>query len=383
MTGIVIFAIFALLSGTAYAIGVYGSRFGLGFEFEVDEETRRRRDAQQGRKIFGHIVAALQTHQEALAALISANRDADDGEEASKALSDRLAKHVKGAIDQSESASQTLHRQIGQLQELTAEYGDLYGNERRNIESYCDMSERLDGALRSAALRSTDGDLISDQDRLAMSLARKIVRENDKLRTRISGCESQIEMLMSDMSRLERETRTDSLTQLPNRRAWEERTAELSGDTPNVFVMLDLDRFKEINDTHGHYAGDGVLNLVATMIRNTPEVTGYRIAGDEFAMLISDRLWPRAGQILEQLRGRVEKASLHDSGERIQVTVSIGAALAVAGKSSRDTTRRADEALYVAKSAGGNRVHLSGDGAVKETSEDEASTEPVEMAADR
>lgn len=385
MTAIAIFTIFALLAGTAYAIGVYGSRFGLVFEFEVDEETRRRRDAQKGRKIFGDIVAALQTHKEALTALMSVGRDA---EAEADVFAERLAKHAKGTIDQTEQANQTLQAQIDQLHELTAAYGDLFENEQRNIESYCDMSRRLDGVLRAGTLspearKPADGELISEQDRLAMSLAGKLVRENEKLRSRISGCESQIELLMSDMSRLERETRTDSLTQLPNRRAWEERTANLSGDTPNVFVMLDLDEFKEINDAHGHYAGDGMLNLVATMIRNTSEVTGYRISGDEFALLVSERLWPRIGHILENLRGRVEKASLHDSGERIQVTVSIGAALALPGESTIETTRRADEALYVAKSAGGNRVHLSDDGRSPDTAAEGTMAEPVSVAADR
>lgn len=387
MNGIAIFGIFALLAGTAYAIGVYGSRFGLAFESEVDEETRRRRNAQKGRKLFGDIVGTLQAHKDTLAALMSVGRDTE-AKAASDAFSERLAKQVKGVIDQSELANQTLQAQIDQLHELTAEYGDLFGNERRNIESYCDMSRRLDTALRAGSLSSGirvpgESRLISEQDRLAISLAAKLVRENEKLRTRVSGCESQIELLMSDMSRLERETRTDSLTQLPNRRAWEERTANLPGDTPHVFVMLDLDRFKEINDTHGHYAGDGVLNLVATMIRNTSDVTGYRISGDEFGLLVSERTWTRIGHILESLRARVEKASLHDSGERIQVTVSIGAALAMPGESTQETTHRADQALYTAKSAGGNRVHLSGDGTSQEAAEEETLAEPIPMAADR
>ncbi len=359
MAGIAIFALLALLAGTAYMVAAHGPRFGIDLDSLLDDEGRRRKDARRGAKIFGEIRNVLQGHKQSLLTLLPARDDDSPGlglpetDIASKGPLARMAMYVEGMVKENQVAGQALQAQLELLQELTGKYGDLYDNEQRNIESYCVLSAKLD-----AALNDLDRDPDSQRDHVTASLTRKMIHENDKLRARLSGCESQIEALMTDMSRLHRETRTDSLTQLPNRRAWEEKIAEPSSEQQRVFVMLDLDHFKEVNDTYGHYAGDGVLNLIATLIRNTPEVIGYRIAGDEFAMLMSSRLWDRTGYILDRLRSRVEKASLHDCGDRIQVTVSIGAAISENGEPTEDALRRADEALYVAKTEGGNRVRL-------------------------
>ena len=353
MTVLAILGVCFLLAGAAYFLTAHGASIGLALESEgnASADTERHRDAQRGAKIFGDIGNVLQSHKQAVTGLLSAGRDAasSGGPDA------RLAKYVGEMNANNRIACEALEAQRRLLEELSGSYGGLYDNEERHLESYCKLTEKLDEALE-ALDRSPGG----DSDRLTLMLARRIVRENDKLRTRVSGCESQIQSLMGDLTRLRRESLTDSLTQLPNRRAWEEVLAQPeAAETGRVFVMLDLDKFKEINDSYGHYAGDGVLNLVATMIRNTAEVNGYRIAGDEFAMLMPASVWSRAGRILEQLRSRVEKASLHDDGQRIQVTVSVGAALSLPNESPSETLRRADEALYASKGMGGNAVHLA------------------------
>lgn len=354
MTALAIIGVCFLLAGGAYFLTAHGASIGLALEREgnASVDAERHRDAQRGAKIFGDIGNVLQSHKQAITGLLSAGRDAvaSDGPDA------RLAKYVGEMTSNNRIASEALVAQRRLLEELSGSYGGLYDNEQRHLESYCKLTERLDEALETLD-RSPGG----DSDRLTLMLARRIVRENDKLRTRVSGCESQIQTLMGDLTRLRRESLTDSLTQLPNRRAWEEVLAQPdAAEAGRVFVMLDLDKFKEINDTYGHYAGDGVLNLVATMIRNTAEVSGFRIAGDEFAMLMPASVWSRAGRILEQLRSRVEKASLHDDGQRIQVTVSVGAALSLPNEPPSETLRRADEALYASKGLGGNAVHLDG-----------------------
>lgn len=352
MTVLAVLSVCFLLAGAAYFLTVHGASIGLSGESEGDasEGRRHQRDAQRGAKIFGDIGNALQSHKQAITGLLSARRD----DASSDGPGSRLAKYVGELNSSNRIACEALEAQRRLLEELSGSHGGLYDNEGRHLESYCKLTEKLDEALE-ALDRSPGG----DSDRLTLMLARRIVRENDKLRTRVSGCESQIQSLMGDLTRLRRESLTDSLTQLPNRRAWEEVLAQPeAAETGRVFVMLDLDKFKEINDSYGHYAGDGVLNLVATIIRNTAEVNGYRIAGDEFAMLMPASVWSRAGRILEQLRSRVEKASLHDDGQRIQVTVSVGAALSLPDESPSETLRRADEALYASKGVGGNAVHL-------------------------
>lgn len=353
MTVLAVLVVCFLLSGAAYFLTVHSASIGLSWESEGDasEGGRHQRDAQRGAKIFGDIGNALQSHKQAITGLLSARRDdaSPDGP------GSRLAKYVGELNSSNRLACEALEAQRRLLEELSGNHGGLYDNEGRHLESYCKLTEKLDEALE-ALERSPGG----ESDRLTLMLARRIVRENDSLRNRVSGCESQIQSLMGDLTRLRRESLTDSLTQLPNRRAWEEVLSRSDAAEPErVFVMLDLDKFKEINDSYGHYAGDGVLNVVATIIRNTAEVNGYRIAGDEFSMLMPASVWSRAGRILEQLRSRVEKASLHDNGQRIHVTVSVGAALSLRDESPSETLRRADEALYASKGVGGNAVHLA------------------------
>jgi GGDEF domain-containing protein len=168
----------------------------------------------------------------------------------------------------------------------------------------------------------------------------------------------------------------DELTNLPSRRALEER---LSGLGPTYTIaMVDVDHFKQFNDTHGHPIGDQVLKLVAARLAEIGGGgTSYRYGGEEFCVLFVDRTLDQALPYLEQLRREIEHYEMAvrggdrprdgETGTRLRatrprektlsVTVSIGAA-------ARDDTlikpalviRAADEALYRAKRAGRNRV---------------------------
>jgi diguanylate cyclase (GGDEF)-like protein len=168
----------------------------------------------------------------------------------------------------------------------------------------------------------------------------------------------------------------DELTNLPSRRALEER---LTGLGPTYAIgMIDVDHFKQFNDTHGHHVGDQVLKLVAARLAAIEGGgTSYRYGGEEFCILFSDRTLEQALPHLEQLRKDIEEYKIavrggdrpreKEKGSRLRatrapektlsVTVSIGAA-------ERDDTlirpalvvRAADEALYRAKRAGRNRL---------------------------
>ena len=168
----------------------------------------------------------------------------------------------------------------------------------------------------------------------------------------------------------------DELTNLPSRRALEERLAGLG--PRYAIAMIDVDHFKQFNDTHGHHVGDQVLKLVAARLAKT-EGGGqsYRYGGEEFCVLFSDRTLEESMSHLEKLRQDIEdyriavrggdRPKAREAGSRLRsartpektlsVTVSIGAA-------ERDETlirpalviRAADEALYRAKRTGRNRV---------------------------
>jgi two-component system, cell cycle response regulator len=161
---------------------------------------------------------------------------------------------------------------------------------------------------------------------------------------------------------MEHQALSDPLTGLPNRRAFDrdlERLTELAKRHAAAFslLMVDIDRFKRVNDTLGHAAGDDVLRTVASTlaarVRRSDVVA--RIGGEEFAVLLPRTNRDGALQVAEELRLAVGNASTRTAGQDVQVTISIG----VAGSDySDETTAAADAALYAAKANGRNRVQV-------------------------
>jgi diguanylate cyclase (GGDEF)-like protein len=185
-----------------------------------------------------------------------------------------------------------------------------------------------------------------------------------------------IVLLVSVLQESHRLAFRDELTSLPSRRALEER---LRGLGPvYAIAMVDVDHFKQFNDTHGHDIGDQVLKLVATRLAAIEGGgTAYRYGGEEFAVLFPERSLVEAITQLEKLRRDIEtyrmavrkadrpkdpetgtkQRATHPPDNTLSVTVSIGAA----ERSERDPVpalvlRSADEALYRAKHAGRNRL---------------------------
>jgi diguanylate cyclase (GGDEF)-like protein len=146
---------------------------------------------------------------------------------------------------------------------------------------------------------------------------------------------------------------TDSLTSLPNRRAWDEalgaavEVAE-AGDSPLVVMMIDLDHFKHFNDLHGHLAGDDLLRRFALTLGGAVRAGDLvaRWGGEEFALALPGCTLADAGLIAERVRTAVP----------LEQSCSIGLVARRRGEAPTDLVHRADLALYAAKHAGRNRV---------------------------
>ena len=160
---------------------------------------------------------------------------------------------------------------------------------------------------------------------------------------------------------------TDDLTGLPNRRAAEARLQQLWQHVrrygePAAVVMLDVDRFKSINDTWGHATGDAVLRALAQALRETTRAVDLagRWGGEEFLVLLP-RLTPEAAhRLAERLREQAATVRVLAGGQTVPCTVSLGVAMAdPADDGAEAWLRRADEALYQAKSGGRNRVVMA------------------------
>lgn len=168
---------------------------------------------------------------------------------------------------------------------------------------------------------------------------------------------------------LEQRARTDELTKLLNRREAFDRIRDLHGKTPRTghglaVLFVDFDKFKTINDTHGHAAGDEVLRVTADRIRSClrhDDDLGARVGGDEMMVVlhgvhgIAD-----ARCVADKLRALAAQPVAFDGGT-IAATVSIGVALARPGESPETLVARADEAMYRAKNRGRNQVITIGE----------------------
>ncbi|HZW26075.1 MAG TPA: GGDEF domain-containing protein [Gallionella sp.] len=156
---------------------------------------------------------------------------------------------------------------------------------------------------------------------------------------------------------------TDSLTGIPNRRALmelSEHALARRGSSPMALMMIDVDHFKRINDTHGHPAGDAVLRQVARLLSGRlrgGDVLG-RYGGEEFCVLAPDTDAEGARTLAESLRDIISFRPLHTERGELSVTVSIGVACCPddSARELKDLLAEADAALYAAKEAGRNRV---------------------------
>ncbi|HEX9937878.1 MAG TPA: sensor domain-containing diguanylate cyclase [Longimicrobium sp.] len=163
---------------------------------------------------------------------------------------------------------------------------------------------------------------------------------------------------------LDHRAHTDALTALPNRAAFEERLATLTHvfdryARPFSLLVLDVDFFKKFNDTHGHEAGDRVLQHVAAVLRSAVRDvdTPARLGGEEFVVLMPETALRQSHDAAERIRRSIEARGVSWNGRPLSVTVSIGAASCPeCTPAAGEVLKLADEALYRAKADGRNRV---------------------------
>ncbi|EWH03840.1 GGDEF domain-containing protein [Halomonas sp. BC04] len=176
---------------------------------------------------------------------------------------------------------------------------------------------------------------------------------------------------LSLLLRLYRQATHDPLTGLFNRgalevhlakiQAWQRDTEGLdsAGSVPCSLLILDIDHFKQINDTYGHSVGDGVLCQFAEVLvgQTRKHDCTARYGGEEFVVLLLGSGQARAMEIAERIRFAVETFEFRDrERQRISLTTSIGVTQLMQDEPAQEALKRADEALYRAKHVGRNRV---------------------------
>ena len=208
-----------------------------------------------------------------------------------------------------------------------------------------------------------------DQHRTVSTSRQQALEEQlGALTARLRDMEAQSAAIEKRMLEQQQLALLDSLTQLPNRKAYEQRVLEESErwkryGRPLTLAVCDLDHFKSINDQFGHLAGDKVLRIIAKTLRARLRKSDFiaRFGGEEFVILLPETDCSEAQRALETLREAVSQCPFHFRDQPVAVTVSIGIAEFTVGAKPESVFERADAAMYRAKEAGRNRCVAAAD----------------------
>lgn len=237
---------------------------------------------------------------------------------------------------------------VRDVKAATAEYTD-------NLEG---VTARISKTSSPQELQKVLSEVVSD--------TKNMLERNKALEEELDKSSHVMEELQRDLENVRREALTDGLTNLSNRKAFDNelrRIAEESEVTGGTFalLMLDIDYFKNFNDNYGHQVGDQVLRLVARTL--TDGVKGRDVAarygGEEFAIILPDTGLQAAVTVGNALRKAVATKDVvnRNTGDKLgRITMSAGCAEFSAGENLQDLIERADAALYTAKHNGRNQV---------------------------
>ncbi len=194
----------------------------------------------------------------------------------------------------------------------------------------------------------------------------RIKTQNSQLTEKLKNLESESEKLREEVLKSRSKELIDSLTQLPNRLAYDEKLkqeyARWKRYNNTLLIMVwDIDLFKSVNDNYGHQAGDEVLKDVASMFRNNLRETDFifRYGGEEFVSLMPETSLGGGFRIAEKIRASIEKLKFTHNGHDIKVTISSGITIFVGDDTLESAFERADKALYQAKEQGRNRCVIA------------------------
>ncbi len=224
-----------------------------------------------------------------------------------------------------------------------------------DINEHSHLIEQIQRELSVSGAESPDA-LIHAMVRLADT--------NKATQGRLAAAERKLRAEAQQIASHASEARTDALTLLPNRRAFDEELARRIAEA-NRFeghlcaVMIDIDNFKQFNDQFGHPAGDEVLQTMGRVLGRAIRQMDLaaRYGGDEFAALMPASSSEDARSGARRIREAIESSVVHFQDRAVQVTASVGLAERLPGEDGQSLMKRADEALYASKKAGRNCIH--------------------------
>ena len=225
------------------------------------------------------------------------------------------------------------------------------------------------GRLRTAVASKSLEDIKREVLAAAEDLGKLVEDRSQEERRRVEKLGEKLKQMEEELGHTRQQMSLDGLTQLYNRVALDRHLEQVSAlsilsDAPLCVLMVDIDHFKQVNDTYGHRAGDAVIREIAKRIVLTfPRKTDFvaRYGGEEFAVVVQGIGLDAARGLSERLLVAVRQTVVEHEDLELSVTVSIGLAQYLTGESPANWIERADQALYRAKQKGRNQVCAAGD----------------------
>lgn len=266
---------------------------------------------------------------------------------------------LKPSLNEAKTALKNMLSEfVGRLQELsesTGEYHEkisLYSEKIRQTDDIGQLGSVLEAVMRDT--RSIQASALRSREELAAA------------RQRAEAAERKIRELETELCQASEMVRADQLTGALNRRGLDEAFARESARADrhgSLFsvALLDVDNFKQLNDTYGHQAGDEALVHLVGVIRHIlrPSDQIARFGGEEFLILLPDTGLEEAVKTMERLQRELTKRFFLSDNRRVLITFSAGVSLRANGEPKEAAIARADQALYQAKRSGKNRVCCS------------------------
>jgi diguanylate cyclase len=247
---------------------------------------------------------------------------------------------------------------MGEIEQVMAMIDAAAGSASTYSESLADATQKLGQSKDREGLRAIVEGLVH--------AAKEMEQSNQQLEARLSESKQEINELQSNLETVRNESLIDPLTQLYNRKHFDDALAQAIEeahvkDEPLSLMMTDIDHFKAFNDNFGHLTGDQVLRLVALSVKQNVkgQDTAARYGGEEFAVVLPNTVLRSAITVGDHIRRAVMTKELmkRSTGEHLgRVTVSIGVATLHKGETAASLIERTDACMYAAKRHGRNRV---------------------------
>jgi len=279
---------------------------------------------------------------------------------------DDVEQRLKDVIFKQTEAKSRSVQAHGEMREMLATFIDRLAAMSESTGSFHSKLEESARLIEQAKTIADIAPVLKDVVGATRGMAhdsRTARNELQSMKRRAEATEVELSKLHQELDRVSAQARHDPLTGALNRQGLDEAlNREISKvkrqDTPLCVSLLDIDNFKRLNDTLGHATGDIALAHLATVAREVmrPQDTLARYGGEEFVILLPDTLLEHGIEAMTRLQRELTKRFFLAGTEKVLITFSAGVAQLAADETGFEAIKRADQAMYLAKRAGKNRV---------------------------